>query len=358
GPENHILILILHHIVSDGWSNGVILRELSALYNALSAGSPSSLPALAVQYADYAAWQRNWLQGETLQREIVYWKTQLAGAPPLTTLPTDRPRGTKRNYQGDRETLSLPQELSRKLVELGRDERATMFMVLLAAFNVLLYRYTDQQDIVVGTDEAGRNHPALEGLIGFFINHLVLRTDLTGNPTFRDLVRRVRAVCVGAYAHQDLPFDKLVDVLRPERETSHTPLFQVLFVLNNGVQRSDAFKGKLQVSGVNLATSSSKYDLALFIGNLSSGLTTSWVYQTDLFDAQTIRGMAADFEAVVRCVAENPDTTVAKLKGLLMDLSAKRLATRSAENRLATRVLLRPRASRSPEMPAPDAKIE
>jgi non-ribosomal peptide synthetase component F len=231
-------------------------------------------------------------------------------------------------------------EVGRKLNDLGRDEHATLFMILLAAFNVLLSAYTDQLDIVVGTDEAGRHHRDLEPLIGFFINHLALRTDLSGNPTFRDLIRRVRETCLGAYAHQDLPFDKLIEVLRPGREAGQTPLFQVLFVMNSRTPEV-GFKGRLQVSGVNLAPLASKYEVVLFVADQPSGLATSWAYQADLFDATTIRGLAADFEAILRHVVAAPEATLAELKVLLKEHIALRTDDRVQQQRAANRPGLR-----------------
>ena len=233
GDEEHILVLVMHHIASDGWSMGVLFKELAALYEALSAGKPSPLPPLPLQYADYAHWQRQWLQGAVLEEQIGYWKRQLAGAPSVLELPADRPRPAVQGFQGATQTKLLASGLVNGLKDLSRQEGVTLFMTLLAAFNVLLFRYTGREDVVVGTPTANRHRVEMDSLIGFFVNTLVLRTDLSGDPGFKQLLGRVREVAVGAFAHQDLPFDKLVEALQPKRDLSHSPLFQVMFVLQN-----------------------------------------------------------------------------------------------------------------------------
>ncbi|RMF30995.1 MAG: non-ribosomal peptide synthetase, partial [Chloroflexi bacterium] len=231
--EEHVVLVTMHHIVSDGWSMGVFVREIAALYAAFAAGEPSPLPELPIQYADFAAWQRKWLQGETLEKQLAYWKEQLSGSPPVLELPTDRPRPSVQTSRGASFAFALPQDLSQAIQALSQEEGVTLFMTLLAAFQTLLYRYTGQEDICVGTPIANRNRPEIEGLIGFFVNTLVLRTDLSGNPRFTELLKRVREVALGAYAHQDLPFEMLVEALQPQRDMSHSPLFQVMFVLQN-----------------------------------------------------------------------------------------------------------------------------
>ncbi|RMF32232.1 MAG: non-ribosomal peptide synthetase, partial [Chloroflexi bacterium] len=231
--DDHIALLTMHHIVSDGWSMGILIQEIAVLYDAFSQGRPSPLPELPIQYADFAAWQRKWLQGEVLERQLAYWKEQLADLPPLLELPTDRPRPAVQSFRGRTHSFVLPETLSRAIQELGRREGATLFMTLLAAFQALLYRYTGQERFAVGTPIANRNRAEIEGLIGFFVNTLVLRADFADNPTFRQVLKRVRETALGAYAHQDLPFEMLVDALQPERDLSHTPLFQVMFVLQD-----------------------------------------------------------------------------------------------------------------------------
>ena len=226
--EEHLLLLNVHHIVSDGWSMGVLWRELSTGYNAFVSGHAPDLPRLPIQYADYAVWQREWLQGEVLEGQLAYWKEKLADLSTLE-LPTDRPRPPVPSYQGAHLTFDLPAPLTQALKELSRREGTTLFMTLLAAFQVLLHRYSGQEDIAVGTPIAGRGRTELEGLIGFFVNTLVLRSDLAGDPAFTELLARVRETALGAYAHQDLPFEKLVEELSPSRDISRNPLFQVMF---------------------------------------------------------------------------------------------------------------------------------
>ena len=231
-PHDHVLALNLHHIVSDGWSMGVLFRELSALYQAYRSGEPSPLPELPIQYADYAIWQRNWLQGENLDIQLSYWRKQLDGLSTLQ-LPTDHLRPPVQTYRGASQSLELSAQLSQAIKGLGRREGVTLFMTLLAAFQTLLCRYCGQQDIAVGTPIAGRARQETEGLIGFFVNTLVLRADLSNNPTFKELLRQVRETTLEAYTHQDLPFEKLVEELHPERNPSISPLFQVMFILQN-----------------------------------------------------------------------------------------------------------------------------
>ena len=226
--STHLLVLVMHHIVSDGWSMGVLWRELTALY----AGHGEQLPALPVQYADYAQWQRETLQGAALDQQLAYWRTRLAGLPPLE-LPTDRPRPPVQGYRGARHPVALPAQLSAALNELSRRERVTPYMLLLAAFQVLLARYSGQEDIAVGSPIAGRSRREFEGLIGFFVNTLVLRSDLSGNPRFRELLARVREHALDAYAHQEVPFEKLVEELKPQRDLSRSPLIQAMFALQN-----------------------------------------------------------------------------------------------------------------------------
>jgi hypothetical protein len=228
----YVLLIILHHIVSDGWSMGVLIREIAILYSAISSKQPSSLPPLPIQYADFAYWQRECLQGEILATQLAYWRQQLDGISVLN-MPSDRPKPAVQTYQGATQFLQLPKSLSEALEALSQREGVTLFMTLLAAFQTLLYRYTQQEDIPVGSPIANRNRSEIEGLIGFFVNSLVLRTDLSGNPTFRELLSRVREVALGAYAHQDLPFEKLVEELHPERSLNQNPLFQVVFALQN-----------------------------------------------------------------------------------------------------------------------------
>ncbi|MDH7486312.1 MAG: amino acid adenylation domain-containing protein [Anaerolineae bacterium] len=308
--DDHVLILPMHHIIADGWSIGILLRELAALYTAFSKGQPSPLPELPIQYADYAAWQRETLQGAFLEQEVAYWRQQLAGAPPVLELPTDRPRPAVQSYRGRRWRVTLPRQLLDGVKALSRAVGVTPFMTLLAAFQTLLYRYTGQEDIVVGTPIAGRNQPETQDLIGFFANTLVLRSDFSANPTFRELLEQVRQVALGAYEHQELPFEKLVAELSPVRDMSHSPLFQVLFVFQNWPFVPPELPG-LEVSTFELGAGTTKFDLTLSLIEGEEGLTALFAYNTDLFDAATIERMAGHFQTLLEGVLADPDQRVA-----------------------------------------------
>ncbi|HEY9401291.1 MAG TPA: amino acid adenylation domain-containing protein, partial [Pyrinomonadaceae bacterium] len=290
----HVLLLGMHHIVSDAWSVGVLARELGAFYAALSEGKQAELPSLPVQYADFAHWQRNWLEGENLESQLAYWKKQLAGAPPVLELPTDYPRPQAQSFRGAKHHHALPYTLTETLKTLSRREGTTLFMTLLAAFQVLLRRYTNQEDIVVGTDIANRNRHEIEGLIGFFVNHPVLRTNLSGNPTFRELLGRVREATLGAYAHQDVPFEKLLGLRKTERSLSHLPLFQVLLVLRNTPSEPLELPG-LTLELIEIENETAKFDVALFMEETAAGLVGNWNYSTDLFKPETITLMSEHF---------------------------------------------------------------
>jgi len=313
--EEHVLILAMHHIVSDGWSAGVLFRELGALYEAFSAERESPLAELPIQYADYAVWQRKWLRGEVLEKQLAYWRAQLSGAQAMLVLPTDRPRPAVQSFRGAFQSRMLPKSLSAALNGLGRQEGVTLFMTLLAAFQTLLKRYSGQEDISVGTDVANRNRAEVEGLIGFFLNNLVIRTDLSGNPTFRELLKRVREVALEAYAHQEVPFNKLVQALEPERSLSHTPLFQVLFVLQNLPAEALKLKG-LTLSLLEFDSGTSKFDLALFMEETEQGIVGTWVYKTDLFEAATITRMTGHFETLLESIVAQPDARLSALEML------------------------------------------
>ncbi len=312
GEQEHLLAITQHHIASDGWSIGVFWGELAALYEVFSNGLPSRLPDLPVQYADYAVWQRQWLQDEVLNQQLAYWKKQLAGAPAVLDLPTDFPRPIVQRNRGAGQELVLGQELTQALKKLSRQEGATLFMTLLAAWQVLLSRYSGQEDVVVGTPIAGRSRTELEGLIGFFVNALALRTDLSGNPTFRELLERVRHVTLGAYAHQDLPFEKLVEELHPERHLSHSPLFQVIFVLQNAPRDARELRG-LSISPVEVATTSSKLDLTLFLHEAADGLRGMLEYNTDLFESATITRLLGHFHALLAGIVTDPERRIGDL---------------------------------------------
>ena len=297
GDEGHLLLLTMHHIVSDGWSMGVLLRELQTLYNAFAVGKPSPLSELAVQYADYAMWQRSWLQGEVLSRQLAYWKQRLAGAPALLELPTDRPRPPVQTFRGAFKRGEISSELTQGLKALGRREGATLYMTLLAAFQTLLSRYSGQDDIVVGSAIANRTCSEVEALIGLFLNTLAMRGDLSGDPSFKELLGRTREAALGAYAHQDLPFEKLVDELQPERSLSHSPLFQVMLTLQNAPYEGLGLAG-VSVEEIEAQGVAAKFDLSLVLSE-SEGRVGFWLeYNTDLFDASTIARMLDHFEVL------------------------------------------------------------
>ncbi len=319
GEQEHVLLCTMHHIISDGWSMEVLTRELTTLYEAYAHGKPSPLPELAIQYADYAHWQREWLQGEVLDKQLGYWKQQLAGAPAVLELPTDYPRPAMQSFRGAHQSLTLARELTAELKALTQREGVTLFMALLAAFQTLLSRYSGQDEIVVGTPIAGRNHAETENLIGFFINTLVLRTDLTGNPTFVELLSRVREVTLGAYAHQEVPFEKLVEALQPERDMSRSPLFQVMMVLQNTPEADVVNIDGLSITREGGESGTAKFDLMLAVSETRDGrLQTLWEYNTDLFKSSTIARMMGHFEVLLNAVVTNAEQQVSELK-LLRD---------------------------------------
>lgn len=310
--QDHVLLLVMHHIVSDGWSMGILFRELSALYSAFSTSQPSSMPALQIQYADFARWQRETLAGSTLQKQIDYWKQHLAGAPAVLDLATDKPRPKTETFAGSYRTSLLPTELTASLNELSRRQGVTLFMTLLAAFKALLFRYTGQEDIVVGTPIAGRNRVEIENLIGFFVNTLPLRTNIAGDSTFRQLLDGVKEVTLGAYAHQDLPFEKLIEELQPQRDIGHSPIFQVMFDMQNAPSESLTLHG-LTVTRLPLKKQTSKFDLTLYVTEIDRGLACWLEYNTDLFESDTIQRMLGHFETLLEGVVANPDERISDL---------------------------------------------
>ncbi|HSE18132.1 MAG TPA: amino acid adenylation domain-containing protein [Pyrinomonadaceae bacterium] len=311
-PEDHVLLLSMHHIVSDGWSMGVLVREVAALYEAYAVGAESTLKELSLQYGDYALWQRDWLQGAVLDQQLAYWRKQLAGVPPVLELPTDYPRPAVRTFNGASLSLRLPRWLTEELKTLSRGEGVTLFMTLMATFQLLLWRYTGQEDIAVGTPVANRTRAETEDLIGFFVNALVLRTDVSGNPTFRELLQRVRETALGAYAHQDIPFEKLVEELAPERNLSVTPLFQVVFAMQNTPSPEIRLKD-LQLSLVEAERETSKFDIVLAMWETGEDLEGSLEYNTDLFEAATMQRLLHHFQRLLEGIVKDPDASIADL---------------------------------------------
>jgi hypothetical protein len=319
--DEHMLLLTMHHIVSDGWSMGVLVRETAALYEAYAAGREPALADLKIQYADFAVWQREWLRGEVLDGQLGYWRGRLRGAPPFLKLTTDFPRPSKHRHHGETHAFELPAELTDGLKALSRREGVTLFMTLLAVFDALLYRHTGQEDILVGTNVANRNRAETEGLIGFFINQLVLRTDLSGDPTYRELLGRVRETTLGAYTHQDLPFEKLVEELQPERDRSRSLLFQVKLEVQSAASQQEGGGGEsgLTLSPLVIPNKVARYDLYLSLYELPQGMKGSLLYNADLFRPGTIARMVEHFETLLRAVVERPDARLGELAQLLAD---------------------------------------
>jgi hypothetical protein len=314
--DEHVLLLTKHHIVTDRWSIGLFIEELMTLYTAFSAGKPLPLPELPVQYADHAVWQRNWLQGEVLDRDLDYWRKQLAGAPAVLNLPLDRPRPSRPSLRGAIHEHTLSPALTTALRKLSQEEGCTLFMTLTTLLKSLLFYHAGHDRIVVGTDVANRNRIETEKLCGFFVNHLVLSTNMTGDPTFRELMSRVREVALGAYAHQDVPFEKLVEALKPDRASAYSPLFQVLCVHQNTPHREFELPG-LTIRPLELRRETAKYDLGLFVEESAEGLVLLWNYKTDLFEPQTIGRLAIDFETLTQVVITNRDERLSSLAALL-----------------------------------------
>jgi amino acid adenylation domain-containing protein len=310
--DEHVLLVTMHHISSDGWSLGIFARELSALYTAYRQGLPSPLEELPVQYADYALWQRQWLRAEVLEGQLSYWRERLGGELPVVELPSDRPRPPVQSYRGAEEWITIGEEVAEGLRGVANACGATLYMTLLAAFTALLHRYTSQTDILVGSPVAGRTRAETEPLIGFFVNTLVLRTDLSADPTFRELVGRIREVTLGAYAHQELPFEKLVEELQPERDLSRHPLFQVVFTLQNAATEEPGFS-EMSLDVLETETGTAKFDLRLAVTEDADGLTLAVRYSTDLFDAARIRRVLGHYRNLLAAAAADPAQSISVL---------------------------------------------
>ncbi|MFZ6028532.1 MAG: amino acid adenylation domain-containing protein [Chloroflexota bacterium] len=312
GEEEHVLLVNLHHIASDGWSLGILVQEIARLYVAFSKGQPSPLSPLPLQYADYADWQREQLSREMLAQQLAYWKKQLGGHAPVLQLPTDRPRPSVQSYRGGSLPFSFSARLLGSLKTVAQSEQASLFMVLLAAFQLLLFRYSGQMDISIGTPIAGRTRPEWESLIGMFVNTLVIRTNLAGNPTFRELLRRVRGTVLDAYAAQDLPFEQLVGELQPDRDMSRNPLFQVMFALQNTPASRAELPG-LMIQPVAFENRSSQFDLRVSLGESADGLDGGFEYATDLFDSTTVARLIVHYHTLLEAVIEKPDQSIGTL---------------------------------------------
>ncbi|HEY9665498.1 MAG TPA: amino acid adenylation domain-containing protein, partial [Coleofasciculaceae cyanobacterium] len=332
----YVLLLTMHHIISDAWSVGVLIQEIGELYKAFSAKKVSPLTELPIQYADFAIWQKQWLQGEMLKTQLTYWKQQLDGAPPLLQLPTDRSRPTVRTFQGATRSLILPKPLTEDIKNLCDREGVTLFMTLLAAFKTLLYCWSGQDDIIVGSPIANRTRSELEGLIGFFTNTLVLRTDLSDNPSFRELLGRVRDRTLEAYTHQDLPFEKLIEELQPERNPSYNPLFQVWFVLQNTPTQSLELPD-LNIAALNIDSDRAKHDLRLELEETEEGLKGSIGYRVDLFNPETITRIAEHFEILLRQITTQPNIKISSLAEILAEANKQQQLIQEKELEKASR---------------------
>ncbi|MBD2166658.1 condensation protein [Calothrix membranacea FACHB-236] len=315
----HILLLSIHHIAADAWSIGVLIREITTLYENFSRGYPSPLPELRIQYADFAVWQHQYLQGEKLGMLLSYWQQQLGSQLPVLELPTDMPRPTLQTFNGARQCLVLSKTFSEQLKTLYQREGITLFMILLAGFKTLLYWYTGQEDIVIGTDIANRNQLETQELIGFFVNQLVLRTNLSGNLSFRELLERVREVTLDAYTYQDLPFDKLVDVLNPVRHLARSPLFQIKLILEN-TQAPTLQLSNLTIKPLEMEKKTTQLDLLWEITETEQGIVAALEYNTDLFYATTIARMLKHFETLLNQVLAKPTAKLNELIDLLSTL--------------------------------------
>jgi NRPS condensation-like uncharacterized protein len=316
GLTDYVVLFTMHHIVADGWSMGVLIQEIATLYQVFCIGQPSPLPELSIQYADFAVWQREWLQGDVLDTQLAYWQQQLGNNLPVLKLPTDNPRPAVPAYRGAKQSLRLSKTRSAELKAFSAKEGVTLFMTLLAAFNILLHYYSGQDDIVVGTDVANRNRAETEGLIGFFVNQLVLRTQLGGNPSFREVLERVRQMTLGAYTHQDLPFDKLVEALNPERDLSRTPLFQVKLILQNAPMQPLELPG-LTLSPVEVESTAATFDLLLDVMETDEGLMGVLKYDTELFEASRITRMLGHFDTILHQITTVPTVKLNELKEIV-----------------------------------------
>jgi len=352
-PAEHVLLLTVHHIVFDAWSAGLLFREMGTLYAAFRDGGPAPLPELSLQYADFALWQREWLQGKVLEAQVDYWKERLRGASPLLELPADRPRPAALTYRGTWRPFGLGATLSRAARALGRQEGVTLFAVLLAAFQALLSRFTGQEDVVIGTPVAGRGRREVENLIGCFINNLVLRGDLSGNPDFRDLLRRAQAIALGAFENQDLPFEKLVEEIRPQRDMSHTPLFQVMLSLQTAPMRPLELPG-LTVAPLKIDSGSAKVDLMLHLAVAGDGLRGWLEYATDLFAATTVDRFGRCFQTLLAGAMADPERPLLDLPLLAEEERHQTIVEWSdteepAQEGLCVHELFARRAVRTPE---------
>ncbi|MBF0120452.1 MAG: AMP-binding protein [Desulfobacterales bacterium] len=322
-PNENILLITIHHIISDGWSSEIIIKEASVLYDAYISGKQSPLNELSIQYADYAVWQIKSLSGETFEKQITYWKNHLKGAPSLLKLPTDKPRPPLQTFNGNTKTFEIDRDITKRIQNISRESETSLFMVVYAAFSILLYKYSGQDDIVIGSPIANRHYREIEPLIGFFANTLALRTNLSGNPTFREVLKQVQQVILDAHCNQDLPFEYLVDAIKPERSLSHSPLFQVMFVFQS-VPVENIFSSNLVMIPLEESYPVSKFDLTLSIKETKEKMIGSFEYNTDLFEYETIERMSEHFMVLLSGIIDAPNKSIAKLH-ILTDRELKQL---------------------------------
>jgi hypothetical protein len=315
----------MHHIITDAWYNGIFMRETTAIYRAFLQHEASPLPELPFQYADYSSWQHQCIAGDTLERHLVYWRQQLNGPLPMLEIAGDRPRTESRTGRGAKQTVSFARDLLQELRTFSRQRGVTLFMTLVASFKVLLHFYTKQDDVVIGTDVANRNRTEIEGLIGFFVNQLVLRTNLSGDPAFSELLDRVREVTLGAYAHQDLPFDRLVDALKPERNPNYAPFFQIKLVLENTSAGEFELPG-LKIDQLETEGGEAKLDLILVLRERAEGLQGWFEYNGDLLDDATVIRFGEYLEVILRGALSSPNSRISELHEALNSLESQRRA--------------------------------
>jgi hypothetical protein len=311
--QEHAALFTLHHIAGDGWSLGLLIREVGALYAAFADARPPALPELPIQYADFAAWQRDWLSGERLETQLDWWRECLAGPLPELELPQQRSRPETPRFRGAARGVAVPAGLRRSLEAIAHGEGATLFMALLAGFQALLHLYSGQEDLIVGTNVANRDRGEVEGLIGFFVNNLALRTDLSGNPSFRELVRRVRGTALAAFAHQEVPFEKVLEAVQPRRQAVFAPLFQVMFVLQNFPQTARQ-AGGLEIAPLELPARTANFDLTLMLSDEAGALHGALLYDTDLFAEAAMARMAEHFLMVLESAAGDPDRPLSSIR--------------------------------------------
>lgn len=319
GPEEHVLLFTMHHIICDGWSSDVLVCEVTMLYETYTHGQKSPLPELPIQYADYVVWQRELLSGAVVDAQVDYWKKQLQGRVEPLQLPIDRPRSSSQSFRGASQSWQFSAELAQSLKALGRNEGATLFMVVLAGLKALLHYYSDQQQITIGAPVAHRDRAETQPLIGLFLNTLVLCTDMSGDPTFRELLQRVREVSLGAHAHQDVPLEKLMEALQPDRNLNGQPLFQATYTLQN-VASDDAVLSGLTARSLKVENETAQFDFVVNGIDSKSGLTGVFEYSTDLFDAATVVRMADNFGRILRAVVAQPEIRLSELKQQLAGL--------------------------------------